>query len=166
MSRSNTEEESTLDKVLPWIGVPARLLVGIVWIAAGALKVTDLNQSIHAVQAYQILPSGLAEAVGIVLPLIELAIGALLVVGLATMPAAVISGLLFIAFIIGISSAWARGLQIDCGCFGSGGQLADGVDPNYFWEIMRDVGLLLCSALLMWRPRTKFSVDGLLFKTK
>ena len=31
----------------------------------------------------------------------------------------VVSSLFFIAFIIGISSAWARGLEINCGCFGN-----------------------------------------------
>lgn len=166
MSSITTDKTSTFDKVVAWVGLPVRLLVGIVWIVAGALKITNLNNSVHAVHAYQILPASVGEIVGILLPVIEIGIGLLLVLGLATMPAAAISVLLFIAFIIGIASAWTRGLQIDCGCFGGGGQLDKGVDPQYFLEIARDVGLLLCSALLIWRPRTKFSVDGLLFKTK
>ena len=166
MNGTKTEPRSTFDEVVRWVGLAARLLVGGVWIWAGWEKISDLNQSIHAVQAYQILPDGLATAVGVVLPVIEVAIGLLLVLGLATAPAAAVSGLMFIAFIIGISAAWARGLQIDCGCFGGGGQLDDGENPQYFIEIGRDVGLLLCSALLIWRPRTAISVDGRLFRTK
>ena len=46
-----------------------------------------------------------------------------------------------LAFVIGIASAWARGLRIDCGCFGGGGQLAAGVEPDYLIEILRDFGL-------------------------
>ena len=150
----------------PWIGLVLRLGIGGVWIVAGSLKITDLNQSAIAVQAYQILPNSVAEIVGIMLPIIEIAIGLFLVLGLATAPAAIVSALLFLAFVIGISAAWARGLQIDCGCFGGGGQLEEGVDPGYLGKVLQDGGLLLCSALLVWRPGTKFSADELIFKTK
>ena len=71
--------------------------------------------------------------------------------------------LLFVAFIIGIASAWARGLQIDCGCFGGGGFDADAT-AKYPWEIARDVGLLLLSLWLVWRPRTRLALDSLLFR--
>lgn len=162
----NADTPSTLDRWTPWVGLVARLLVGGVWLVAGALKISDIKQSVYAVNAYQILPTNLAEIVGILLPVIEIAIGLLIILGLATMPASVVSGLLFIAFIVGISAAWARGLNIDCGCFGGGGQLGKGEDPQYWLEILRDVGLLLCSALLVWRPHTKVSCDELMFKTK
>ena len=57
-------------------------------------------------------------------------------------------------FIAGIASAWARGLAIDCGCFGSGGQLADGQDPGYLPEILRDLGFLALAGFLLIWPRT------------
>jgi uncharacterized membrane protein YphA (DoxX/SURF4 family) len=60
---------------------------------------------------------------GIFLPFFELAVGILLVLGASTRIAAFVSGLLMFAFIIGISQAWARGLSIDCGCFGGGDRL-------------------------------------------
>ena len=66
--------------------------------------------------------------------------------GLLTRAMAAVSALLFVAFIIGIASAWARGLEIDCGCFGGGGQL-DGASAKYPGEIARDVGLLLAVAV-------------------
>ena len=72
---------------------------------------------------------------------------------------ATVSALLFGAFIVGITSAWSRGLQIDCGCFGGGGFDA-GATAQYPWEIARDVGLLLLSGLLVWRPRTRLSLDN------
>jgi hypothetical protein len=73
-----------------------------------------------------------------------------------------VSGLLFVAFIIGIASVWARGLSIDCGCFGGGGYDADAAS-KYPWEIARDVGLLLLSAYLVWQGRTRLALDNLLF---
>ena len=61
--------------------------------------------------------------------------------GLLTRGAAVVSGLLFVAFIIGIASVWARGISIDCGCFGGGGYDPDAMS-KYPWEIARDAALL------------------------
>jgi hypothetical protein len=60
---------------------------------------------------------------------------------------------------VGIASAWARGLSIDCGCFGGGGQLGPGRHPNYAPEILRDVGLLLVAAFLVSWPRTRLAID-------
>ena len=71
------------------------------------------------------------------LPILEVTIGTMLVLGLLTRGAAVVSALLFVAFIIGIASVWARGMSIDCGCFGGGGFDPD-AKSKYPWEIARD----------------------------
>src|SRR5215831_3354117 len=97
----------------PWIGTVARLLLGVVWIIAGALKVGDLTESGRAVVAYRLLPPSFATAFGSVLPFLEIAVGLLLVVGLAVRLSAVVSALLLVVYIIGIASVWARGLRID-----------------------------------------------------
>ncbi len=140
------------------IGLLARLLVGIVWIVAGYLKAADPNQTILAVRAYQLLPEVLVWPVAAVLPYLEIAAGLLLIIGLATRLASVLSILMYIAFLIGIISAAARGLSIDCGCFGSGGQTDD---PAYTAEILRDFGLLIVSVYLLIRPRSYLAVDSL-----
>ena len=88
--------------------------------------------------------------------------GVCLVLGLLTRGAAFVSGLLFVAFIIGIASVWARGITIDCGCFGGGGYDPDAAS-KYPWEIARDVGLLALSAYLVWQGRTRLALDNLLF---
>ena len=102
------------------IGLLARLILGVVLIWAGAAKVTSPAVSARAVRAFQILPYDFAGYVGYGLPLLEILIGLLLVIGLFTRISAAVGGLLMLAFIIGIASAWARGLTIDCGCFGGG----------------------------------------------
>ena len=149
--------------VLPALAVLARLVTGVVWIWAGAAKLSDPYAAVLAVRAYQLLPAGLADTVGHLLPTLEIVVGAALVLGVLTRGAAVVSALLFLAFIIGISSAWARGLQIDCGCFGGGG-----FDPNaasrYPWEIGRDAALLLASVFLVFVRDTGPGLDRLLFR--
>ncbi|MGC4894562.1 MauE/DoxX family redox-associated membrane protein [Micromonospora sp. DT31] len=146
----------------PWLGVAARLGLAAVWLFAGATKVGDLAASGRAVNAYQVLPYDLATVIGAALPFVELALGVLLLVGLATRLTAGVSAALLVVFIAGIASAWARGLAIDCGCFGTGGELAAGETPRYLPEILRDLGFLALAGFLLIWPRTPFSVDGAL----
>jgi uncharacterized membrane protein YphA (DoxX/SURF4 family) len=151
--------------VKEWLGTVARLVTGGVWIWAAVLKLPDPDQSVLAIRAYQLLPGDSATPVGHLLPVLELVVGACLVLGLLTRGAAAVSGLLFVAFIVGIASVWARGITIDCGCFGGGGYDPDAAS-KYPWEIARDAGLLLLSAYLVWQGRTRLALDNLLFRPR
>ena len=145
-----------------WVGLLARLVVGGVWLYAGALKLPHPDTSVTAVRSYQLLPADVAETVGHVLPMLEIVVGSCLVLGLLVRVTGVVSAMMQAAFIVGIVSVWSRGIAIDCGCFGDGG-----ADPDAFgtypWEIARDAGLMALSLLLAWRPRSAFAVDALLF---
>lgn len=129
---------------------------------AGALKVTLPAVSARAVRAFQILPYDFAGYVGYALPVVEIIVGVLLVIGLFTRASAMVGGLLMLAFIVGIISAWMRGLNIDCGCFGGGGTIA-AAQTQYGLEVLRDAGLVACAAWLVVRPRTAYSLDHRLF---
>ncbi len=144
------------------VGLLARLILGITLLWAGALKVAHPDQSALAVRAFRILNYDLAGYVGYGLPIVEILVGLLLVIGLLTRLAAVVGGLLMLAFIIGIGWAWAHGYSIDCGCFGGGGTIA-AAQTQYPLDILRDTGLVACAAWLAVRPRTAYSVDHRLF---
>lgn len=146
-----------------WWGLVARLVTGGVWIVAGALKLPDPAGSVRAVRAYDLLPEAVVPTVGHLLPIVEVVVGVGLLLGLLTRASAVLSSLLFVAFVIGIASAWARGLQIDCGCFGGGGQIDDAAS-QYPIDIARDIGLLLLSLWLVVRPRSRWALDNLIFR--
>src|SRR4051794_7891522 len=141
-----------------WLALLARLALAGVLIVAGWLKLPDPAESVRAVRAYQLLPEPVVPTVGHGLPLLEIVIGLLLLVGFATRFAAAVAGLLMLAFIIGISSAWARGLTIDCGCFGGGGSVAAN-QTKYGQEIARDTALLLAAAFLVVWPASRLSID-------
>ena len=53
----------------------------------------------------------------------------------------------------------ARGLSIDCGCFGGGGAVYPG-HTAYVQEILRDTGFLVLAGWLILRPRTLLSIDS------
>jgi uncharacterized membrane protein YphA (DoxX/SURF4 family) len=142
----------------PWIGLIARLTLGGVLFIAGYLKVSAPDKSQMAVRAYEMLPISVANTLGLILPFIEVAIGALLILGSLMRVVAALGGFTMVIFIIAISQAWARGLNIDCGCFGGGGAVEPG-QTKYLQEILRDTGLALLAAYLIRYPVTKFSVD-------
>ena len=143
-----------------WISLVGRVVLGVVWIIAGWSKISDLAASGRAVNAYRLLPYDAATFLGAVLPFVEIALGALLILGLATRLAAIVSTVVLVAFIVGIASAWARGLRIDCGCFGGGGDLAASQQPHYFSETIRDIVLLALAGFLVVFPRSRFSLDA------
>lgn len=149
--------------LLDLVGLLARLGLGTVMIVAGLPKLLDLTGSVQNVIAYQLFSYDVARAIGIFLPVVEIALGVLLVVGLLTRPVAAVTGALMLVFIAGIISAWARGLSIDCGCFGTGGPV-DPDETTYVTSIVRDVGFLLLAVWLTLRPRTPWSLDQLLRK--
>jgi uncharacterized membrane protein YphA (DoxX/SURF4 family) len=142
------------------VGLVARLVVGGVWLIAGFKKLPDPAGNVRAVRAYRILPESIVPVVGHGLPILEILVGVCLVLGLLTRLVALLSALMLAAFIIGIASAWARGLQIECGCFGGGAGPAVNATAKYPWDITRDVGLFALSAWLVWRPRTLYAADN------
>ena len=142
------------------VALLARVVVGSVWIVAGLLKLPDPAENVRAVRAYRLLPEAVVPLVGHGLPVLEILVGVCLLLGLFTRVAAVVSGLLLLAFVIGIGSAWARGLQIECGCFGGGAGPAANATAAYPWDIARDVGLLLLTGWLLVKERTPWAVDN------
>ena len=148
----------------------ARLTLGGVLLVAGGLKIFKPTESANAVAAYKLLPTDLAHLMGYALPWLEVAIGLLLIFGFMVRPAAVLSGLIMVVFIGAIASVWARGMLIDCGCFGGGGEidpsLASEVRMNYFIEIMRDLGLALAALYLYFFPYGKLSIEKAAPSTK
>ncbi|WP_232828301.1 MauE/DoxX family redox-associated membrane protein [Kribbella monticola] len=141
-----------------WLSLVARLVLGGVMVVAGALKVPDPETATQAVRAYELLPASLDAPVGLILPFLEIAIGLLLIVGFGVRWAAFAAGVFMVVFIAAVSSAWARGLAIDCGCFGGGGQVAPG-QTKYLQEILRDVGLLALAGWLWFTPQSKFALE-------
>jgi uncharacterized membrane protein YphA (DoxX/SURF4 family) len=147
--------------VLDVIGTVVRLGLAAVWLISGAIKAADPNQTYAAVKAYQVLPAGLVSPVAGALPFVELAFGLLVLIGIGQRLMGVLSAVLLLVYITGVAQSWARGLTIDCGCFGGGGQVAAG-QTQYPQEILRDTGFLLLAVWPVVRPRSLFSMDGLL----
>jgi uncharacterized membrane protein YphA (DoxX/SURF4 family) len=143
------------------IGTLARLGLAAVWLVSGSIKAADPDQTWVAVRAYDVLPSSGVTVVAAVLPWFELALGVLLLLGVRTRLVAAVAAGLLLVFIVGVSQAWARGLSIDCGCFGGGGEVAQD-QTSYGTELPRDTAFGVLAAWLIIRPRTLFAWDDVL----
>ena len=145
-------------KISPWLTLVSRLLVGGVLVVAGYLKVGNTAKSQMAVRAYEVLPISIANTLGVILPWLEIGAGLLLILGVAVKWSSIFAAALMFIFIAAIAQAWARGLSIDCGCFGGGGQVAAG-KTRYLEEILRDLGLAITAIYLIRYPLGRFGIE-------
>jgi uncharacterized membrane protein YphA (DoxX/SURF4 family) len=140
---------------MPWLGLAFRLAGAAVWLFAGVAKLVDLNAFHAQVSAYQVLPHAAVAPFAYALPLVEVALGGYLLVGALVRQVAIASCLLMALFICAQAQAWARGLSIDCGCFGTVARTTVGATT-----IARDAALGIPFYVLAVRPARKLSVDA------
>ncbi|WNM24955.1 MauE/DoxX family redox-associated membrane protein [Demequina capsici] len=146
------------DVVQPWISLVVRLAMAGILIAAAIPKLMDVPESIRAVRAYRLLPEAIVPLFGTMLPIFELLLALVLLLGLFTRLASIVWLVMIVGFMIGIIWAWAKGYSIDCGCFGGGGDVAPGT-TNYPVHMLERTGFLLLGIWLVAFPRTPFSLD-------
>jgi hypothetical protein len=121
-------------------------VLGLMFLASGALKSIDATAPVMATAAYDMVPGWVALAVGALLPAFELVVGAALITGWQRRAAALWAVLLGVVFAIANTVALTRGLLVDCECFGGLG----GTSPaTALWIDLVVVGLGLAAA----RPR-------------
>ena len=141
---------------LAWCSLGGRLILAGVLGYAALTKIGDPAATVRAVRAYRLLPDSVALPLGHALPGVELAIATLLVFGIAVRFVATVSAFLIAMFVLAIASAAARGLRIDCGCFGGGGLTEH---PQYGQELLRDGALLGIAIAVALIPRSRLAID-------
>ena len=138
-----------------FILIAARIVLGFVFIFAAVSKAADPESFAQAIANYKLLPDFLINISAIVLPWIELCAGMLLLFGISVKEnSAILSGLLII-FIFAIFVSLMRGLDIECGCFGT----TDGSKVGLI-KILENAGLLLLALILTKFGSSKLSLQG------
>ena len=126
----------------------ARLVVAGAFILAALPKIQDPVAFASSVEAYRVVGSALSAWTALILPWLELVIGVGLLAPQIRRGSALLSVGLLLLFIVLHASAWVRGLDISCGCFG---ETEAENTPNYHWLILRNLGLLLAISLVFIR---------------
>jgi putative oxidoreductase len=128
---------------LRMLAVGLRLLVAAALMAAGAIHLSHLQTFAHAISGYHLLGGGVAVAAVLIAPL-ELVAGLALASQWLRRGGTLISAALLLVFAVVLLLAWARGIDVRCGCFGA---LAD---AQPWWALLRDLGLLAALAAAAW----------------
>ena len=121
-----------------------RLFLGFIFVYASVSKISDPENFSQAIYNYKLLPLSLINIFAIVLPWIELVAGILLIFGISVKENSVLLSTLVIIFILAITISLFRGLDIDCGCFGT----VDGAKVGIL-KILENIGLLLLCIILI-----------------
>lgn len=126
-----------------WTIIALRLILGGIFIAASIGKLHNQTEFINIVISYELLPHGLANAYGLVVPWVELFIGCSLILSTFATLAAGLAIPLTISFIT--ANAWALSHQFsdECGCFG---QL---FPMSYSISLIIDVLMLVMATVLI-----------------
>ena len=126
--------------ILAWI------LAG-VFLYAGLIKLMHPGALLTDIQSYDLVSYRVAYLATFYLPAIEVIAAIGLLIQKTRNESALILLLLTIVFICALSSAWARGIDISCGCFGK-----SEIKANYPWLIGRDFLIVIgCGGILLGR---------------
>jgi putative oxidoreductase len=125
-----------------------RVALGLVFVAAGGLKIGHADVFASEIAGFQLLPHALIAPLALLLPFLELMIGMYLVLGLFTRFAAWFAAAEMALFAAAIASAVLRGISTSCGCFGP----SDHATTSWP-EVGRDVGFTLMAVIIaLWAP--------------
>lgn len=128
-----------------------RLLLGGVFLYAGAVKIIDPVAFAGDIAAYRLLPYFGNYLAAAVIPWLEALCGLLLITGWRARAAASLILALTLVFMATLASTIVRGLDIDCGCFRHGGAKTSA------WAALARDALLLAAALILLRKTGKRS---------
>lgn len=119
--------------------------LGGIYLYAGGAKLIDLEQFYLDVHRFALTPPDASLLLAIYLPWLELAVGGALLIRRFYAGALAWSGAMALVFLGAISSAWWRGLDITCGCFGRAENAT-----NYPAHLALNAAMLAATAALYW----------------
>ncbi len=121
-----------------------RIIVGFVFIYAGILKISDPVGFSDAINNYDLLPLLFVNFFAITLPWIEVVAGLFLMFGISVKENSFIISVMLVVFILAIVVSLGRGLNIECGCFGTTSGTKVGII-----KLVENIILLIFSFLLI-----------------
>ena len=158
MSRS--WEKTTGWRGHQWLGLPARVYLGLVFVIASWHKILDPGTFALDVATYQILPLWAVNGLALVLPWVELLAGGMLILGFRARAAALLVTVMMLSFIAALLWGLHLGLDMACGCFAS--QAATTDDPISWRTLARDGLWLALGLYVLILDRIPLGLDRIL----
>ena len=124
------------------------LIVGGIFVYAGAIKALDPVQFANDIDNYKTLPWFVSVRLAVYLPWLEIFCGLALIFRFLYRGGLLILTALILVFIGATIAAKARGLDITCGCFGHASK-----NWNFSTHLILDLLILLAAVVLLSRVR-------------
>ncbi len=126
-----------------------RVIMGVVFIVAALAKIGDVAAFSTQIHNFRMMPVGLENLVAMTLPWIELLAGLSLLIGIRPRSGGIIVTILMAMFLVMVAVALFRGLDIECGCFGT----ADGSRVG-IKKLAENLGMLILAFIATQAPAT------------
>ncbi len=140
-----------------YVSLVARLVVGSMFVIVGVGKITDPAYFAKEIANYRMLPEFLINLTAIILPWIELLTGLFFIAGIRLRANAAIIGSLVLLFNIFVGVAWARGLDINCGCYSKIAEQTVGLP-----KLLENFGLFLLILIVFIFPKNNLTLEKLI----
>lgn len=137
------------------LGLLIRLVFGTMFLAAGSSKLSDLGEFAEAIKHYRLLPGASAGFVAKLVAVVEVALGAILLVGLAIPVASLAGSALLIVFAFAMAVNLLKGRRIDCGC-------KRGSEPIQIKHIVRNAAGVAALLFLARVPTHPWAADAVI----
>jgi uncharacterized membrane protein YphA (DoxX/SURF4 family) len=131
-----------------------RVALGLTFIVAGGLKIGHADLFASQIAGFEVLPHALIAPLALLLPFVEVLVGAYLIIGLFTRAAAIAAAMLLAVFDGAIAWAVVRGLHTSCGCFGPADQTT-----TSWGEVARDAAIVIVAIVIAWRAPGAIALD-------
>ncbi|MBE3131704.1 MAG: DoxX family membrane protein [Acidobacteria bacterium] len=126
-----------------------RLVLGGLFVYAGVVKVLDPLDFAQNIRNYRLVGQSLSFIAAVVLPWLEILAGVALALGVWKRASALIISGLLVFFILLTLVTIARGLDVDCGCFGALSR------KSGLGVILEDLGMLFMGLCLLFAPEKR-----------
>ncbi len=133
----------------------SRLALALIFVAAAPQKILAPADFAASVGSYLILPDALINFTALTLPWLEMIVAFLLLFRAWTGPALFLANAMLVAFLAAVVSAYARGIDLNCGCFSSAPTASD----DMVFYIVRDVIFVVIGLTAAWFYRRGYDAD-------
>ena len=127
-----------------YFAASVRVILGAIFVYASLDKIANPQAFADIINNYRVLPVQLVNPLAIFLPWLEFITGLFLISGKWVKGSLLIYSTLLVIFIIALSQALIRGLDISCGCF----SVQPTTTSNVWLRIIEDLIMLFFSVKL------------------
>ena len=133
----------------PWVVRAAQFGIGAIFVVAGLAKLGDPKSFAEQIHNFRLSPISLENFIAMTLPWIEVVCGLALIALRYTRAASQLILWMMLVFTVAVAAAVARGLDIECGCFGT----ADASTVGYT-KLLENFGMILMAWIATLRPHS------------